>query len=326
MTRDPHEHGGPERVERLLHNMQTYIAHVPGFRRAHARGIGLRGHFTATPEAAALTHAEHMQGDRIEVVGRLSNGAGNPYNLDRSNAKTGTVLGMAVRFALPSGASAEWAALNVLDFPARVPDDFIKLASAQRRGLPTGLPNPARIVTFLATHPHCLRGFRAVIGPPATQSFATSAFHGLHAYYLVEADGNRRAFRYHWEPSAAPDPITPEEHRVLPPLYLLSEMRGRLQREPAEWTLVFELAEPGDPVHDMTKHWPKERRRVRAGTLVLDRIHEDQQAVDDSMFDPTLVPPGIELSDDPVLHFRSESYKESQRRRNDETKPSIVLE
>ncbi|MDP2711781.1 MAG: catalase family peroxidase [Solirubrobacteraceae bacterium] len=326
MSRHPDEHGGPERVERLLHNMETYIARVPGFRRAHARGIGVRGHFTATPEAAALTSAEHMQGDRIEVVGRLSNSAGNPYNVDRGSAKTGIVMGMAVRFALPSGGNAEWAALSLIDFPARVPEDFIKLASAQRRGLPTGLPNPARIVTFLATHPHCLRGFRDIVAAPAPRSFATAAYRGLHAYYLVDAEGNRRAFRYHWEPAAPHDPITPEEHRELPPFHLLSEIRGRLAREPAEWTLVFELAEPGDPVDDLTKHWPKDRRRVRAGTLVLDRIHEDQQAVDDSMFDPTLVPPGIELSDDPVLHFRSEAYVESQRRRNGETKPSIVLE
>ena len=44
------------------------------------------------------------------------------------------------------------------------------------------------------------------------------------------------------------------------------------------------------------------------------------------MFDPTKVPPGIETSDDPVLHFRSESYIESQKRRLAETKPAIKPE
>jgi catalase len=44
------------------------------------------------------------------------------------------------------------------------------------------------------------------------------------------------------------------------------------------------------------------------------------------MFDPTNVPPGIALSDDPVLHFRSESYVESQRRRKAETKPTVKPE
>ena len=34
----------------------------PGFRALHAGGILLRGTFTATPQAAALTRAAHMQG------------------------------------------------------------------------------------------------------------------------------------------------------------------------------------------------------------------------------------------------------------------------
>jgi catalase len=48
--------------------------------------------------------------------------------------------------------------------------------------------------------------------------------------------------------------------------------------------------------------------------------------VDRSMFDPTKVPPGIALSNDPVLHFRSESYIESQKRRMAESKPAIKPE
>jgi catalase len=35
------------------------------------------------------------------------------------------------------------------------------------------------------------------------------------------------------------------------------------------------------------------------------------------------VPPGIEPSEDPMLHFRSHAYSESYRRRAAETKPAI---
>src|SRR3954447_8823384 len=72
VTVDPKSLGGPERVERTLRNMQDNIGYVPGFRRAHGRGVALRGHFTATADAAELTIAEHMQGDRIPVTVRLS--------------------------------------------------------------------------------------------------------------------------------------------------------------------------------------------------------------------------------------------------------------
>jgi len=103
-------------------------------------------------------------------------------------------------------------------------------------------------------------------------------------------------------------------------------MKQRVAREPAIWHLELQMAEPGDRTDDMTKHWPDSRPTVTAGRLVVDRLHEDQDLVDRSMFDPTKVPAGIELSDDPVLHFRSESYVESQKRRLAETKPLVKPE
>jgi catalase len=326
LSQDPQDLGGPERVRRTLHNMETYVGYVPGFRRAHARGVAFSGHFEASADVAALTTAEHMRGDPVPVAVRLSNGAGNPYAVDRASVKRGSVLGLAVRFALPSGASAEWAALNITDFPARKPDDFAGLSAAQRRGLPTGLPNPLRLAGFVATHPQCAAGLKSILTATPAQSFATATFNGLHAYYLVDSEGTRRAFRYRWVSVAEPAGISSEQDRVLPPQYLVSEIKLRVAREPVAWDLVLQMAEPGDPVDDMTKHWPRGRRQLPAGRLVLDRLHEDQELVERSMFDPTNVPPGIELSADPVLHFRSESYLESQRRSGGEAKPEVKPE
>jgi len=316
----PATQGGAERVERTLGKMEANIGYVPGFRRAHARGVGMRGHFTASAQAAALTIAEHMQGDEIGVSARLSNGDGKPYAKDRN-----AVLGLAVRFALPSGDSAEWAALNIKAFPARVPDDFAGLVGAQKRNK-KGKPNPLRLAAFIATHRHCLPGLLAILKAPTSQSFARASFNGMHAYFLVDADGTHRAFRYRWVALLPAAGLTPEEERFLAPQYLISELKLRVAREPVAWDLVFQMAEPGDPTHDMTKHWPEDRPLITAGRLVLDRVHEDQDLVDRSMFDPTKQPPGIETSDDPVLHFRSESYIESQKRRLAETKPAVKPE
>jgi catalase len=116
------------------------------------------------------------------------------------------------------------------------------------------------------------------------------------------------------------------DDKLLPPQYLLSEIRRRVARGPVAWDLVFQLAEPGDPTDDLTRRWPKERPLVTAGRLELDRIHEDPVALDGLVFDPTVVPPGIELSNDPVLHFRSEAYAASHERRSSETKPAITPE
>jgi catalase len=320
VSQDPKTLGGPERVTRTLGNMEANIGYVPGFRRAHGRGVAVRGQFSASPEAAALTIAEHMQGEPIPATVRLSNGDGNPYAKDRN-----AVLGLAVRFALPSGGTSEWAALNITAFPARKPDDFAGLAGAQKKNK-QGKPNPLRLAAYLIMHPQCIRGLLAILKAPTTQSFARTSFNGLHAYFLVDAKGTRRAFRYRWIAVAEPAGLTTDENRFLPPQYLVGEMKQHLAQAPAAWDLVFQLAEPGDPTDDMTKHWPKTRRTITAGRLVVDRVHEDQDLVDRSMFDPTKVPPGIETSADPVLHFRSESYIESQRRRLSETKPAIKPE
>jgi catalase len=261
-----------------------------------------------------------MQGDEIGVTVRLSNGDGNPYAKDRN-----AVLGLAIRFALPSGDASEWAALNIKDFPARKPDDFAGLAGAQKKNK-KGKPNPLRLGFFVLTHRQVLPGLLAILKAPTTQSFARVTFNGLHAYFLVDAEGTRRAFRYRWVAREEPADLTPDENRFLPPQYLIGEMKQRIAREPAAWDLVFTLAEPGDPTDDMTKHWPDSRRTVTAGRLVVDRVHEDQDLVERSMFDPTKVPAGIETSNDPVLHFRSESYIESQKRRLAEHKPAIKPE
>lgn len=323
---DPAALGGPARAERLMDLMERNLGFVPGFRRAHGRGVGLRGQFTATPAAAALTVAEHMQGDVIPVVARLSNGAGTPHAVDRTSEEKGSVLGLAVRFELPSGGSAQWAALNIRSFPARKPDDFIGLTAARKQGLPFGLPNPIRFVTYLLTHPVVLGGVREILGAETTSSFATDRFFGLHAYYAVDAQGNRQAFRYTWVPALGEVGMSEQDDRFLPPQYLVKEIRQRIARGPVAWDLVFQLAAPGDPTDDLTRHWPDDRPEVTVGRLVLDRMHEDQEALDDLVFDPTVVPPGIELSNDPVLHFRSEAYTASHNRRSRETKPAITAE
>lgn len=326
MSPDPRELGGPDRVVAVLAAMEKHMNNVPGFRRGHARGIAFRGRFVATPEAAALSTAEMLQGGPIGVVVRLSNGGSSPYLADRISAKRGNTLGMGVRFELPSGDHSTWTALSVTDFAARDADDFLALVSAQRPELPGAQPNPLRFIAFAVSNPHCVRGVKAAATLVPPESFATTRFNGLHAYHLVDGDGRRRAFRFRWMPVAGVSSMDPADDVVLPPQYLVSEISQRVEQGPVAWRLVFQLAADGDPVDDLTKQWPESREQVVAGELVVDRLHEDPELVDGMIFDPTRMPPGIELSDDPVLHFRSEAYAESHRRRLSETKPAIQPE
>ena len=301
--------------------MEKYTGVVPGYRRAHARGHGFVGDFVATPKVAELTVAEHLQGERILVVVRLSNAAGSPNAPDLGSVPRGATLGLGIEFALPSGGRSTWGAANITAFPASSPEEFIALATAQRRNS-HGNPNLLRLLAFVLRHPRTVRGLKALLAHALVRSFAADDFHGLHAYYLVDAEGRRQAFRYHWTSTMTGDrTLTAEEASLWPPQHLIEEMRQRVVRDPVRWDLTFELAEDGDPTHDQLVAWPASRRRISAGTLTLTAEHPDQQFVERMVFDPTNVPPGIECSDDPLLAFRSKVYSASYAARMSETKP-----
>src|SRR6185369_11859065 len=127
----------------------------PGYRRAHARGLGLRGVFRASEAARTLSVAEHFQGADIPCIVRFSNASANPCTPDRNSPKEGRVLGMAIRFALPSGAAATWAAINIPAFPARTPAEFLALTEAQAPKR-DGKPSALRVLGHLIRHVHIL--------------------------------------------------------------------------------------------------------------------------------------------------------------------------
>jgi catalase len=310
-----------EPVQEAIQAMEAYTDAEKGYRRAHSRGLVFHATFTPAPDAHALTTAEHFQGPPIPTLVRLSNASGSPYAPDRMSPRTGKVLGLAVRFSLPSGAVASWAAANIPVFLAGTPEDFVQLIKAQRLEGKKRKPNVLRLLGHIATHLSALRGIKGLAQLKPTPSFAHERFNGIHAYHLVDGNGQRRTFRYRWTPLAGSAPLNESQAAQRPEQYLLDEIRQRVSRERVGWNLVFQMAQPGDPTHDATQPWPEDRPLVTVGQLMLERPYEDQRESELLVFDPTGVVPGIELSDDPLLRFRSQVYGESHRRRSQETKP-----
>jgi catalase len=302
-------------VEAAVDAMEASTGVERGYRRAHARGIVCRGAFVASAEARELSRAEHFRGDVVPAQVRLSNAAGNPRAPDRA-AK---VLGLAVRFQLPSGAVASWAAANLPSFMARTPQDFVRFTTALKPVV-FGKPNPFNILCYVLARRSTFAAVKAVAMMPTASSFAHVRFNGIHTYYLVGPSGARQPFRYFWQPSARTAALSSAEGGARPAQYLLDEMRGRLTAGPVQWNLVFQLPTPDDPLDDATRGWPETRPTVVAGTLTIDRVEANQAALETLVFDPTAVVPGLELSSDPLLRFRADVYGESHRRRTHETR------
>jgi catalase len=79
-----------------------------------------------------------------------------------------------------------------------------------------------------------------------------------------------------------------------------------------KWRLVFTMGEAGDPTNDATLPWSKERRQAVAGVITIARAFgEDSGACTDVNYDPTVLPDGISVSDDPLLAARASVYARS---------------
>jgi catalase len=281
----------------------------PHHRALHAKGTLLRGTFTATERAAALTRAAHMQGRPVSVTARFSNGGGNPKVPDYQP----DVRGLAVKMYLPDGSRTDIVAQNSPRFPVSTPEAFVELLHAQH-------PEPAivwRMPVFLARNPKAILTLPTAL--PALRpiaSYATCAYYAIHAFRFRDADGGSRYVRYTWLPEAGDHRLGLREARRRGRDYLQEEISERVARGPVRFTLELQVAVAGDDVNDPSSAWPADRERVIAGTLELTGLETGrEQGGDVLVFDPTRVTDGIELSDDPVLRFRPGAYSESVARR-----------
>ena len=305
-----------ERDERfyaeIVDAIQDIYGRHEGARAAHAKGTLCAGSFTATPDAAALTRAGHMQGDPVRVHVRFSNGSGNP----RSNDTAPDGRGMATKFYLPDGSTTDIVAISLRVFFVRTPEDFLAFTRARRPDPDTGQPDMAKLGEYLGAHPEAGAAIQESLSAKPPASYSQLEYNSLHAFRFVNADGEGRWIRYRWKPVAGEATLSEEELAGRDADYLQSELGERLGGGTIEFTLHAQLAAEGDPTDDSTAAWPEDREFVELGRLELTELAFDRDREGDVLvFDPTRVTDGIELSDDPILHARPEAYAESVLRR-----------
>lgn len=295
--------------ERAVDAANRLFGRHPGYRAFHARGMLLKGTFTATSEAASLTRAVHMRGEEIPVTARLSNGAGSPHHPDYAPDPRG----LAVKFYLPDSSRTDVVAVSTSRFATKTPEAFVELLEAQAAGRAAAWKLPRALLR----HPEALRALPATLPglrPPA--SLAAIPYYGIHAFRWIDADGGERYVRYRWLPEQPEPFLSPWEARRRGRDYLLPELQQRLARGPIRFTLEVQIAAPGDQVEDPSDAWPKSRQRVQVGTMTLSELETGRERDGDVLvFDPTRVTDGIECSDDPVLAFRPKTYSVSVARR-----------
>jgi catalase len=293
----------------------------PGFRRNHAKGVGISGFFDSNGNGVRLSEAVVFRPGRVPVIGRFSLGGGQPYAADTPDA----VRGLGLQFSLPDGELWRTAMINLPVFPFRTPEAFYEQLIASKPDPGTGKPDSAKLQAFLARHPETAQAMTVIKGQPVSSGFDNSTFHGLNAFRFTSAAGDSIPVRWLLTPEQ-PFAAASTASAVKGKNYLFDALIAQIHLQPLRWHLIVIIGQPADPTHDATLAWPAGREQVDVGTLTLDQVESDEtSAATDINFDPLVLPAGISPSDDPFLSARSAIYSRSFTRRAGETRqPSAI--
>lgn len=301
----------------FLDGFRSVFGEHPGFRKNHAKGVSVVGHFMSNGSGAALSRAAVFGPGSTPVAGRFSLAGGNPTVTDTPGAARG--LGLAIGF--PGSGQWRTAMLNIPVFLDNSPQGFYDRLLASKPVAGTGKPDPKVMADFLSRHPETATAMALVKKSPPTPGFADSTFSGLNTFYLVDRGGTRTPVRWSFVPQQTALPAKSDDPNALFDALIL-----QLKKVPLQWNLRLTVGQDGDPI-DPTLPWPPDRRVIDVGVLTLTEAQTDAAGnARDINFDPLVLPDGIEPSDDPLLSARSAVYAGSYRARTTEPKTAPAVQ
>jgi catalase len=296
----------------------------PGFRRNHAKGVGVSGFFESNGSGVRLAKAAVFQPGRVPVIGRFSLAGPNPYAPDTPDA----VRGLGLQFSPPGSEVWRTAMISLPVFPVSTPQAFYEQLIASKPDPATGKPDPAKMKAFVESHPENEEARKILKNQPISSGFENSTFHSLNAFWFTNAAGDSIPVRWLVTPE---QPFEPARADAAPrdKNYLFDALIAAMHRPPARslrWHLTVIIGRSGDPTNNAAVVWPKDRESVDVGTLTLDQVESDDTSPATTInFDPLLLPNGMAPSDDPLLSARSAVYSQSYTRRAGEPKEPAAV-
>ncbi|MDE1147636.1 MAG: catalase family peroxidase [Azospirillaceae bacterium] len=306
---------GALKPARIVNALEGHDGRHEGYRRAHAKGLCVIGHFDGNGQGLALSKAGIFGPTTTPVVGRFSLAGGVPM------APDGRVVfhSLALKFQLADGEQWRMAMNHVPVFPVATPQAFLDFQLATTPDPATGKPDPAKAAAYMAQHPETKAFVDYLAKAPLPSSFANGTYNSVNTFRFTNAEGGTRPVRWVFTPDTPFAELDKATLATQPRDFLFDEVAGRLAQGPLTWHMSIVLPNPGDPLDDATKAWPEDRQRVEVGTLTIDRaVTEDDGPCRDVNFDPTILPAGVAPSDDPLLAARSSVYAVGYTRRTGE--------
>jgi catalase len=319
---------GPTLMEDfILREKITHFDHerIPE-RIVHARGSAAHGYFEAYQSLAPITRAAPFAeaGKRTPVFVRFSTVAGERGSFDLAR----DVRGFAVKFYTDEG---NWDIVgnNIPVFFIQDAMKFPDLVHAVKPEPHNAMPQAASahdtfwdFVSLMPESTHMLMWVMSDRAIP--RSYRMMQGFGVHTFRLVNAEGESRFCKFHWEPVAGTHSVVWDEAVKIngadPDFHRRDLWEAIEAGAYPEWELGLQVFTEEEAnrfsfdILDATKIVPEELVPVRkVGRLVLDRNPDNFFAETEQVAFGTMnMIPGIDTSNDPLLQGRHHSYFDTQ--------------
>jgi catalase len=319
---------GPTLLEDfILREKITHFDHerIPE-RIVHARGSAAHGFFEAYEPLTGLTRAAPFResGKRTPVFVRFSTVAG-----ERGSADTARdVRGFAVKFYTDEG-NWDLVGNNIPVFFIQDAMKFPDLIHAAKPEPHNQMPQAATahdtfwdFVSLMPESTHMLMWIMSDRAIP--RSYRMMQGFGVHTFRLVNAQGKSTFCKFHWKPLLGTHSLVWDEAAKLmgadPDFHRRDLWEAIESGNYPEWELGLQIFSEPDAekfsfdVLDSTKLIPEELVPVKpVGRMVLNRNPDNFFAETEQVaFCTAHVVPGIDFSNDPLLHGRIHSYVDTQ--------------
>lgn len=281
-----------------------------GVRGSHAKGQCVKGTFTPTAEAAALSKSPMFAGPQ-PVLGRFSFGGGNP----KAGEKGKSPRGLAMRFDPDGKAPTDFVQLSAPIFFAKTPDQVVAFLKVRAPGA-DGKPDAEAIKAFTAANPDTAKQGAWVASRPVPASYAGLNYWGIHAFVAENAKGEKTTVKFKSVPLGGELGLTDDEAKAKADDFFTADLTERLAKAPIGFELLAIVGDAKDPTNDPTIEWPEaERRQIKLGKIEIAAL-EANATCDATTFDPNNLAAGLSgAPDDAVLPARATSYATSLSRR-----------
>jgi catalase len=319
---------GPTLLEDfILREKITHFDHerIPE-RIVHARGSAAHGYFEAYDALADLTRAAPFTeaGKRTPVFVRFSTVAG-----ERGSADTARdVRGFAVKFYTDEG-NWDLVGNNIPVFFIQDAMKFPDLIHAAKPEPHNQMPQAATahdtfwdFVSLMPESTHLLMWVMSDRGIP--RSYRMMQGFGVHTFRLVNSRGKSTFCKFHWRPLLGTHSLVWDEAVKIsgadPDFHRRDLWEAIESGNYPEWELGLQVFSEADAekfsfdVLDSTKLIPEELVPLKpVGRMVLNRNPDNFFAETEQVaFCTAHVVPGIDFSNDPLLHGRIHSYLDTQ--------------